>query len=188
MVTGAGAVDRAEAEGFLAGAEAPAAVPMPTAVFDRGGGLVRTDEVVQLVGDKTFVLRDNVWVDTVYDPGAYVPVQVGFLSDDYFELVETAPVLGDYFALGQQVIVVHGGQAIQVVEGDAPPVDVDTLAAPIEEESGATGAATGATGDDGEETVYGGDLTTSPPKRRGLLGETLFASCCGTSCLTPFGL
>jgi Ca-activated chloride channel family protein len=170
VFTGAEAVDRAEAEGALKSAEAPAAAPLPTAVANAAGEMVQTDEVVRLVRDKTFVYRDGVWVDTAFDPTAYDPVQVSFLGDDYFELVETAPVLGDYFALGQQVIVVHGGQAIQVVEGDAPPVDVDTLAAPIEEESGATGAATGATGDDGEETVYGGDLPTSPPKRRGLLG------------------
>jgi Ca-activated chloride channel family protein len=159
VFTGADAVDRAAAEGELAAAEAPAAVPMPTAVVGSGGEIVQTDEVVQLVGGKTFVWRDGVWVDTVFDPTAYSPVQVSFLSDDYFDLVDSAPVLGDYFALGQQVIVVHGGEAIQVVEGDAPPVDIESLAQPFVEEEAADGAATGV--ETGGEPILGSD---QPPK------------------------
>ena len=62
--------------------------------------IVQTDEVVRLVSDKTFVYRDGVWVDTLFDPTVYQPVDVGFLSDDYFDLVEAQPTLGDYFALG----------------------------------------------------------------------------------------
>jgi Ca-activated chloride channel family protein len=161
VVTGADAVDRAAAESALGAAEAPAALPTMMPMPDTrgeaggGGGIVQPDQVVSLVGDKTFVLRDGVWVDTAYDPTVYTPVQVGFLSDDYFELVDTNPRLGDYFALGQRVIVVHGDQAIQVVEGEAPPVNVEDLAQPddeVEEEEVVAG-----NGGNGSPT-RGGDL------------------------------
>lgn len=176
VVTGADAVDRAAAEGELAAAEAPAAVAVPTAVANASGELVQTDEVVQLVGGKTFVLRDGVWVDTAFDPTVYSPVQVGFLSDDYFELVDTAPVLGDYFALGQHVIVVHGEEAIEVVEGDAPPVDVESLAQPLVEEETADGVGTGV------EPASGGDV---PPKETGDSGGGGGLPLCAPGLIVP---
>jgi len=43
-------------------------------------------------------------------------VFVEFLSDDYFELISENPDLGDYFALGERVIVVCEGTAYEVGE------------------------------------------------------------------------
>jgi len=43
------------------------------------------------------------------------PVQVAFLSDAYFALLARYPEAGAYLALGEQVIVVLGGTAYQIV-------------------------------------------------------------------------
>jgi Ca-activated chloride channel family protein len=121
---GANAVDAAEAIGDARSANAPGALPaaMPTATADgfggasgEGAGVVQTRDVIRQVRDKTFVFRDGVWIDTTYDPDVMTPEPVEFLSDEYFELVAADSVLGDYFGLGQRVIVVLDGRVIEVV-------------------------------------------------------------------------
>ncbi len=110
---GANAVDAAEALGGAMSAEAPA--PMPTMMAAGGGGYVETRDIIRHVRDKTFVSRDGVWIDTAYEADTMTPQQVVFLSDRYFDLVAQNPVLGDYFALGEHVIVVFEGTAYEVV-------------------------------------------------------------------------
>jgi len=119
---GADAVDKAAGEGAMREAEAPLAMPTMSVMAPDGSGPVQVAEVMKYAGSKTFVLRDGVWMDTAYDPSAMDPVQVGFLSDDYFELAAAVPALGDYFALGQRVIAVYDGTAYQVVEGPGESV------------------------------------------------------------------
>jgi hypothetical protein len=46
-------------------------------------------------------------------------IKVAFLSEDYFELVESNPQLGAAFALGQNVIAISNGNAYQVVPADS---------------------------------------------------------------------
>ncbi|MBN2472422.1 MAG: VWA domain-containing protein [Anaerolineae bacterium] len=110
---GAAAVDAAEAIGGARSAEAPAA--MPTAMQNKEGVFVETRELIRQVRDKTFVPREGVWIDTTYDPEQMTPQEVEFLSDAYFDLVAADPVLGDYFGLGQQVIVVMENAVYSVV-------------------------------------------------------------------------
>ncbi len=109
------AADSAE----MAAAEAPMALPTMTAggVSSPGQTAVAVTEVVRLVGSKTFVLRNGLWIDTAYDADSMTPQPVGFASDAYFDLIAAAPELGRYLALGQRVLVVYGGQAYEVVEG-----------------------------------------------------------------------
>jgi hypothetical protein len=71
---------------------------------------------VKYVGDKTFVLQDDVWIDTAYDVDKMTTTQISFGSDNYFELLATRPEWGKYFALGTHVIVVLEGTAYEVVE------------------------------------------------------------------------
>ncbi len=115
--TGAGAVDAAEGLGGAMSANAPS--PMPTSVAlrdaDGEGYFVETREVIRDVRDKTFVYRDGVWIDTTYQADTMTTTQVTFLSDTYFELVGQNPVLGDYFGLGEQVIVVLDGIVYEIV-------------------------------------------------------------------------
>ena len=76
---------------------------------------VDREGVLKFVGSKTFVLTDDCWTDTAFEKDTMTPVEVGFLSDEYFDLIETYPDLGEYFALGEEVIVVYKGVAYQVV-------------------------------------------------------------------------
>lgn len=127
---GAEAVEKAAGEGVMREAEAPAAMPTMTVMALDGSGPVQVAEVMRYAGSKTFVLRDNVWVDTTFDPSTMEAQQVGFLSDDYFDLTAAIPELGDYFALGQQVIVVWDGTAYQVVEGEGESIDIPEQTTP----------------------------------------------------------
>ncbi len=77
---------------------------------------------VKAVSDKTFVLRNGVWIDTTFDAGKMTPQKIGFGSDTYFQFVSAHPEWGAYFALGRQVVVVLDGRAYEIAEGEFPPV------------------------------------------------------------------
>ncbi len=118
-VTGSAAVDTATNLGAMTQAEAPAAMPMPTqsmtdgdAEFEEAAPAVNP---LRTVHDKTFILSDGVWTDTIYDADTMPVETVEFLSDAYFELLDRLPELGAYFALGDQVLVVLDDVAYQVV-------------------------------------------------------------------------
>ncbi|MGQ9910708.1 MAG: VIT domain-containing protein [Candidatus Flexifilum sp.] len=125
--SGAGAVTAADAFGGLSSASAPAPMALPTAASGQSGGAMEsagyTPSPIQTVGSKTFIWRDGVWTDTTYNPDdASAPrVTVEFLSDDYFDLLLELPELADYFAIGQQVIVVIDGTVYQVTAEQAAP-------------------------------------------------------------------
>ncbi len=106
---GGGAVDAAEGEAELRAAEKPAE---PTVAE------------VRHLGDKAFVLKDGIWMDTTYDPDRMETIKIGLMSDTYFAFAAAHPEWGPYFALGDHVIVVLEGQAYEIVEGDYPPVAV----------------------------------------------------------------
>ena len=125
---GADAVEKAAEEGEMREAEAPAAIPTMVAIAPDGSGRHEVVEVIKYVGSKTFVLRDEVWVDTSFDPDTMDPVQVGFLSDDYFDLVAAVPALGDYFAISQRVLATVDGTAYEVVSGAGEAVTIPTPA------------------------------------------------------------
>ncbi len=76
----------------------------------------------KVVGDKTFVQRDDAWIDSRYQEGMAIS-RIGFGSDNYYQLLGERPDWGSYFALGEHVIFVVGGQAYEVTEGDYPPVE-----------------------------------------------------------------
>jgi len=82
-----------------------------------------SSEQVKYAGDKVFVLRDDIWTDTTYD-SSMDTVKLGFGSEDYFALITAHPESGQYFSVGQELIVVLDGTAYQVSEGDFPPIDI----------------------------------------------------------------
>ena len=82
------------------------------------GFTVSSEQMVQIVGNKTFILRHGVWMDTAFDADSQTPQTVGFASDNYFDLLSAAPEVGEYLAVGPQVLFVHDGVAYEVVEGD----------------------------------------------------------------------
>jgi Ca-activated chloride channel family protein len=122
--TGASAVDAADTTLNLQSANAPAPAAMPTMTGAMGGlgGETDTDESfgyvaspIQTVGDKTFILQGDVWTDTTFAPDTMTTEKVIFLSDAYFALLTEYPEAGDFFALGERVIVVLGAVAYEVV-------------------------------------------------------------------------
>jgi len=70
---------------------------------------------VKYVGDKTFYLKDKVWVDSEYKD-EMKPREIKYLSEEYFELLKQKPGLGKYFAIGNKIIVVFEGECYKVIE------------------------------------------------------------------------
>jgi hypothetical protein len=69
----------------------------------------------QHVGGKTFYLREGVWTDAEIRADAPLPeTAVAFGSDEYYALLGRIPALARYFALGEQVAVVHEGRIYRV--------------------------------------------------------------------------
>ena len=100
MPLGEAAIDDIAADAYNEKAEAPApSVSGQSAVEDaeeqralEGADIVKSppeeaSNVVQIVGSRTFVFSNGVWIDTAFDPVKNVAVPVSFLSDDYFKLV-----------------------------------------------------------------------------------------------------
>jgi Ca-activated chloride channel family protein len=112
---GAPGVEKADAEGGMREAEAaPGGDALPE----------EAAQVVRLVGSKTFLLQDGIWIDTAFDPSQMTTVRVGFGTESYFDLLAARPEWGDYMALGERVIFVAEGKAYEVVEGEGGPVEI----------------------------------------------------------------
>lgn len=111
--SGSVAVDRAQAAGGMAAADA--AAPMATSVITADGEEIATGDALRFADDRAFVFKDGVWTDTTFDPDGEEPVRITFLSDEYFALLAERPELAAAFALGDQVIVVSNGTTYQVV-------------------------------------------------------------------------
>lgn len=111
------AVEKAADQADLAGASIPSA---PSA---------ETSNKIHIVGSRTFVYNNGVWVDTTYDPEIMQTVKVAFLSADYFTLLESRKELSAFFALGKQVIVVSDGFVYEIVPADTPvePLQVPAI-------------------------------------------------------------
>jgi Ca-activated chloride channel family protein len=75
---------------------------------------------VRVLGARTYVLSEGIWIDTAFDPDNMHTIAIEFLSQDYFDLVAAHPELADAFALGEKVIALSNGMAYEVVVGDAP--------------------------------------------------------------------
>lgn len=133
-VSGAQAVEEAAAESVMKEAEVFAMPTMSISSVD--GDMISADEVIQLVGSKTFVLRDGIWMDTAFDADSQSRQQVGFASDVYFDLVSAAPELGQYLALGPKVLVVHQGEVYEIVDGDGQDSITMPEVAPTDEIDG----------------------------------------------------
>ncbi len=107
---GAEAVDKADAESNLRSAEA---VPQSGVSVDQYSGEILQPQI-KYVGDKTFFLQGEVWIDSQFDASSMTAVEIGFGTDVYYQLLTARPGWGKYFALGEQVIFVVDGKAYQV--------------------------------------------------------------------------
>ena len=75
---------------------------------------------IKTAGGKTFYLRDGFWTDSEFKAGSTLPVtEVKFGTEAYFNLLKQKPKLGEFFSLGEQVIVILEGRIYRVV-ADGP--------------------------------------------------------------------
>ena len=77
--------------------------------------------LVQRIGEKVFFYNTETrgWVDAEYEEGADV-VEITYLSEEYFDLLDDHPELGKYLALGENVTFVFEGKAYRVAPEEAP--------------------------------------------------------------------
>lgn len=78
-------------------------------------------ERIRPIGDRAFILRDGVWIDTTFERKKMETIKVPFGSEAYFRLLAENPQLGRYFSLGKRVIVVVGDRAYEIVEEPEKP-------------------------------------------------------------------
>lgn len=97
------AVQKAAAGGAMSQAEQPAP---PSNLGDTN---------IRVAGNRTFVLKGEIWIDTTFDPETMNPERIEFLSNAYFELANMDVNLAAALAMGEQVMVVQKGSAIQIV-------------------------------------------------------------------------
>ena len=71
----------------------------------------------QFVGAKNFFNQANVWVDADFSNERRLPeTNVKFGSEEYFALLNREKVLAQYFALGEEVVVVHNDRVYRVTK------------------------------------------------------------------------
>jgi Ca-activated chloride channel family protein len=111
---GAEAVDKAEAESNLRAAESVPQPLMPVETYPASDG----EPILKYVDEKTFYLRDGIWIDSLYDQAVMKPIKIGFGEEVYFDLLQNRPDWGKYLALGEAVIFVIEDQAYQIIPGE----------------------------------------------------------------------
>lgn len=77
-----------------------------------GGPVLKT---VKHIGDKTFYLRDGIWVDSAYRKGRKT-VDTKYLSRRYFDLLKKKPELARYFAAAKNIIIVFESKCYRIME------------------------------------------------------------------------
>jgi len=71
---------------------------------------------IRSIGDKTFQLKGEEWVDTqIKEPSTLPRIEVQFGSEEFFNLIANEPKLADFFSLGKRVSVVFKGKLYKVV-------------------------------------------------------------------------
>ena len=110
-----------------------AVVSLGAAVVTRGeadSGTGSAGPAIEQVGGRAFVRRDGAWVDTRYhEPYAGRVVRVRPYSAAYFAVLDAAPVVAPWLALGDTVVVVGRGVVVRVEADGDETVRADALAA-----------------------------------------------------------
>lgn len=118
--SGQGAVQKAADQGQLQQAQQAPGLPSNSA------------QSVRTIGTRTFVLNNQVWMDTAYDPKQMTAIKVAFLSEDYFRLAQSRTDVSQALAQAERVIVVVDGKAYEVVDSalSTQPVDIPQTITP----------------------------------------------------------
>jgi Ca-activated chloride channel family protein len=99
-VTGAGAVKIARSvQKLKAVAQAPQVI----------------SQMIKFKEDKTFYLRDEYWVDSIYEEGSAVK-EVSFNSEEYFSLLSAMPGIAKYLSVAKNIIVNFEGVNYKIID------------------------------------------------------------------------
>jgi hypothetical protein len=72
---------------------------------------------VKKIGAKTFYLENNVWIDSEFKEEAKLSeIKITFASDVFFSLINKETALAQFFALGEQVVVVWKGKVYRIIK------------------------------------------------------------------------
>jgi Ca-activated chloride channel family protein len=104
---GAGAVGQAKSLSMAKVAQAPM-----SGYFDDEGKFKKMEKVAQ-AGTKTFFNKNGFWVDTEYE-GKLETIKVERFSQAYFKLLSQVPEIGKYLGVGDNVIFLLKGKAIEI--------------------------------------------------------------------------
>ena len=73
---------------------------------------------VKTVEDKTFYLKDGIWVDSDYDAArSPKPEVITFGSARYFDLVKSVHGIAKYLSAGNEVVLVYKNHCYKIVPG-----------------------------------------------------------------------
>ena len=73
--------------------------------------------MVKKIGAKTFYLENDVWVDSEYKEEAKLPeTKLRFAENEYFDLITKEKELAQFFALGEQLLIVWKGKVYRVTK------------------------------------------------------------------------
>jgi Ca-activated chloride channel family protein len=100
----------------------------PRGTLDTEGKEQRISNVVQ-VGSRTFFNKNGLWVDTEYE-GKTESIKIKIFSEAYFKILDEAPHVGRFLALGDGVIFFMHGKAIHISDegkSDFSPSEVNSL-------------------------------------------------------------
>jgi Ca-activated chloride channel family protein len=142
-VSGQGAVQKSSQQGGYENADSPVDIPK------------ENNRQIRVVGAKTFIQREGVWIDTASSESKLQVTKVEFLSDNYFKLAAGDSLIRQAFALGNRVIVQVGADTYEVVDHSQ-----QTPAIQPTQPGSAPEPAMNYT-----PTVHGEDTSTSPPDR-----------------------
>jgi Ca-activated chloride channel homolog len=80
---------------------------------DRLDSIIST---IRTVGEKTFQLKNDVWMDTEFKETSTLPkIELQFGTEEFFNLIAKEPKLADFFSLGKKVVVVYKGKIYKIV-------------------------------------------------------------------------
>jgi hypothetical protein len=79
--------------------------------------LIRNTVSNQFVANKNFFNQSNVWVDSEFKPETKLSeIKLQFASDEYFKVLAKERELAQWFALGEEVVVVWKNQVYRVTK------------------------------------------------------------------------
>ncbi len=87
--------------------------------LQKGEQLAETAITIKQVKNKTFHLKDGVWVDTTYKSETKTK-KIEFGTDAYFDLLKKEPDISQYLSIGKHVIVSYKGTTYEIHPAKQP--------------------------------------------------------------------